>query len=168
MKKIMPILLGALLMGGGYFAYTKFMGGGPKEDPVVAQERVEKELAETKKQRKKDKLEGAMVSLGEPFVVNLADPGLTAFTKFSVSVRVDADTPLHAGHAAADAPTLEEAPEVRDAVIDVISDKTADELKSSEGRATVKDELIDEINRAAPQTLVLDVFFTDFAIQSGG
>ena len=168
MKKIMPILLGALLMGGGYFAYTKFMGGGPKEDPVVAQERVGKELAETKKQRKKDKLEGPMVSLGEPFVVNLADPGLTAFTKFSVSLRVDVDTPLHAGHAATDAPTLEEAPEVRDAVIDVISDKTADELKSSEGRAEVKDALIDEINRAAPQTLVLDVFFTDFAIQSGG
>ena len=168
MKKIMPILLGALLMGGGYFAYTKFMGGGPKEDPVVAQERVEKELADTKKQRKKDKLEGPVVSAGEPFVVNLADPGLSAFTKFSLSLKVDVDTPLHAGHAASDPPALEEGPEVRDAVIGVISDKTADELKSSAGRDEVKDELIDEINRTAPQTLVLEVFFTDFAIQSGG
>ena len=50
----------------------------------------------------------------------------------------------------------------------MIADKTADELKSSAGRDEVKDELIDEINRAAPQTLVLEVFFTDFAIQSGG
>jgi flagellar protein FliL len=168
MKKIMPLLLGALLMGGGYFGYTKFMGGGPKEDPVVAQERVEKELVETKKQRKKDKLEGPVVSLGEPFVVNLADPGLTAFTKFSISLKVDKDTPLHVGHSASDPPALEESPEARDAVIDVVSDKTSDELKSAEGREHVKEELIDEINKAAPKTLALEVFFTDFAIQSSG
>jgi flagellar protein FliL len=168
MKKIMPLLLGALLMGGGYFGYTKFMGGGPKEDPVAAQERVVKELAETKKQRKKDKLEGPIVSLGDPFIVNLADPGLAAFTNFSVSLKVDTGTPLHAGHAASDPPALEESPEVRDAVIGVVSDHTADELKSAEGRNAVKDELIDEINRAAPKTLALEVYFTDFAIQSGG
>jgi flagellar protein FliL len=168
-KKFLPIILGVLLIGGGYFGYTKFMGGGPVEDPVAAQQGDEKELAEAKKQRKKDKLEGPMVSLGDPFVVNLADPGLAAFTKFSVSLRVDKDTPLHAAgaHGGTEPPALEETPEIRDAVINVIGDKTSEELKSSEGREQVKDELIDEINRAAPKTLVLEVFFTDFAIQSG-
>jgi flagellar basal body-associated protein FliL len=31
----------------------------------------------------------------------------------------------------------------------------------------MKEEIIEEITRAAPKTVVLEVFFTDFAIQSG-
>jgi flagellar FliL protein len=172
MKKILPLILGVLLMGGGYFGYTKFMGGGPVESPVEAQQTAAKTLAEEKKQRKKDRLEGPVVSLGEPFVINLADPGLSAFTKVSISLRVDKGTPMEAsagGHGGGgDAPALEEQTELRDVVIAVIGDKTSDELKSSEGREAVKEELIDVINKDVPKTLALEVFFTDFAIQAAG
>jgi flagellar protein FliL len=167
MKKMLPLILGALLMGGGFFGYQKFMGGGPKESPVVAQEKAEKLLAEEKKKRKKDKIEGPVVSLGDPFVVNLADPGLSAFTKFNVSVKVDVGTPMHAGHSTTAPAALEEQPEARDAVISVVGSKTSDEVKSTEGREHMKEEIIEEITRAAPKTVVLEVFFTDFAIQSG-
>jgi flagellar FliL protein len=160
-------------MGGGYFGYTKFMGGGPVESPVEAQQTAAKTLAEEKKQRKKDRLEGPVVSLGEPFVINLADPGLSAFTKLSISLRVDKGTPMEAaggghGGGSGDAPALEEQTELRDLVISVIGDKTSDELKSSEGREAVKEELIDTINKDLPKTLALEVFFTDFAIQAAG
>jgi flagellar protein FliL len=170
MKKILPLILGVLLMGGGYFGYTKFMGGGPVETPVEAQQKAEKTLAEEKKQRKKDKIDGPVVSLGDPFVVNLADPGLTAYTKFSVSLKVDKGTPMEAAgaHGATAAPALEEQTEIRDVVIAVISARTSEELKSAEGREAAKEELMDTINKDVPKTLALEVFFTDFAIQATG
>ena len=168
MKKMLPLILGALIVGGGFFGYQKFMGGGPTESPVVAQEKAEKLLAENKKKRKKDKLEGPVVSLGDPFVVNLADPGLAAFTKLSVSLKVDVGTPVEVGEGADAAPALEEQPEARDAVISVVGSKTSDEVKSTEGRERMKDEIIEEITQAAPRTIVLEVFFTDFAIQGTG
>jgi flagellar protein FliL len=167
-KKILPIILAVLLLGGGFFGYKKFMGGAPVESPVKAQETADKKLAEDKKKRKKEKLDGPVVSVGDAFVINLADPGLTAFTKFSLSLKVDTGTPLHPGHAATDPSTLEEGPEVRDVVIAVIGDKTSDELKSAEGRDTAKKELIDKINDEMPKTLALEAFFTDFAIQASG
>ena len=168
MKKIFPIVLGLMLAGGGFFAYTMFFsGGGPVETPVQAQTRALKLDATTKKKRLKDQIEGRIVALGDPFVVNLSDPGLSAFVKLDVSVLVDAGTPFEAAAAegAAEPPKLEEWTEIRDLVIDVINSHSSGELATAEGRTRAKEEIIRDINEKTRKTVALEVFFPTFAIQ---
>src|SRR3954452_20787969 len=116
-KKLLPVVLGLALAGGGFFAYTTFFaGGGPVETPVQAQAKAIKLDAKAKTKRLKDKIEGPIVSLGDTFVVNLADPGGLNFAKLDVSVLVDNQTPIEAAAAegAAEPPKLEEWTEIRD------------------------------------------------------
>jgi flagellar FliL protein len=168
MKKLLPVVLGLMLAGGGFFAYTTFFsGGGPVETPVQAQAKALKLDATTKKKRLKDKIEGPIVSLGDAFVVNLADPGGMNFVKLDVSVMVDNLTPLEAAgaHGAVGAPKLEETTEIRDLVIDVINSHSAAELASPEGRHEAKEEIIKTINEKARKSVALEVFFPTFATQ---
>lgn len=167
-KKLLPVVLGLMLAGGGFFAYTTFFSGGGKvETPVQAQTKALKLDATSKKKRLKDKIEGRIVSLGDPFVVNLADPGLSAFVKLDVSVLVDSGTPLEAvsAEAAGTAPKLEEWTEVRDLVVDVISSHSSADLAKPEGRAAAKEEIIKAINDKTRKSVALEVFFPTFAIQ---
>src|SRR4051794_10737362 len=144
-KKLLPVVLGLMLAGGGFFAYTTFFaGGGPVETPVQAQTKALKVEVTEKKKRLKDKIDGPIVSLGDPFVINLSDPGLSAFAKLDVSVLVDSGSPLEAAAAegAAEAPKLEEWIEIRDLVLDVINSHSSEELAKAEGRTEAKEEII--------------------------
>lgn len=168
-KKLLPVVLGLMLAGGGFFAYTTFFsGGGPTETPVQAQTKALKLDATDKKKRLKDKIDGPIVSLGDPFVVNLSDPGLSAFAKLDVSVLVDTGSPLEAAAAegAAEAPKLEEWTEIRDLVLDVINSHSSEELAKAEGRTQAKEEIIKAINEHTRKTVALEVFFPTFAIQA--
>jgi flagellar FliL protein len=167
-KKILPLLLGILLAGGGFGVYTMFLsGGGKKETPAQAQAAAKKLLATAKKDRLKAAIDGPVVSAGDPFVVNLSDPGLAHFAKFSVSLLVDSGTPMAkaAAEAATTAPALEEAPEVRDLIIDAVSSHSASELSTAEGRDVLKKQIIASIDKSTEKTIALDVYITDFAIQ---
>ena len=167
-KKLLPIVLGLMLAGGGFFLYTMFFsGGGPVETPLQAQTKALKFDATAKKKRLKDKIDGHIVSLGDPFVVNLSDPGLSAFVKFDVSVLVDVGTPLEAAAAegAGQAPKLEEWIEIRNIVLDVINSHSSAEVATAEGRTRAKEEIIKAINERTRKTVVLEVFFPSFAIQ---
>jgi flagellar FliL protein len=167
-KKLLPVVLGLMLAGGGFFAYTTFFAGGGKvETPVQAQAKALKLDATTKKKRLKDKIEGPIVSLGDAFLVNLADPGGLNFVKVDVSVLVDNQTPLEAAAAegAATAPKLEEWTQIRNLVIDVINSHSSAELADEHGRAQAKEEIMKEINEKTRKTVALEVYFTTFAVQ---
>jgi flagellar FliL protein len=167
-KKLLPVVLGLVLAGGGFFAYTTFFSGGGKvETPVQAQAKAIKLDATTKKKRLKDKIEGPIVSLGDPFIVNLADPGSLNFVKLDVSVLVDNQTPLEAAAAegAAEAPKLEEWIEIRDMVIDVINSHSSAELATPEGRHEAKEQIITTINEKTRKSVALEVYFPTFATQ---
>ena len=172
MKKLIPVLLGLALAGGGFFAYTTFFAGGPPPDPpAVAQTKARNLAIADKKTRLQGKVDGPIVSLGDPFIVNLSDPGLASFVKTDVSIRVDAGTPMEvAGADGGKGPAaLEERVEVRNLVIDVLGSHSAAELTTSEGREVVKKELIKAINAprsTTPKTIALEVFFTNFAVQA--
>ena len=166
--KLLPVVLGLMLAGGGFFAYTTFFASGPKpEPPAIAQAKHLKELAAKKKARLKDKIEGSIVSLGDSFIVNLADPGLGAFAKSDVSFKVDKETPFEPASAeAAAAPKLLENTEIRDLVINVLNGHTSSELATVEGRDKAKEEIIAAVNDGPLQAVALDVYFTNFAIQA--
>jgi flagellar basal body-associated protein FliL len=168
-KKILPLLLGVLLAGGGFGLYTMVLsgGGGKKETPAQAQAAAKKLLATAKKDRIKAGIDGEVVSAGDPFVVNLSDPGLAHFAKFSVSLLVDTGTPMAkaAAEGATAAPALEEAAQVRDLIIDAVSSHSASELATAEGREVLKKQIITSIDKDTAKTVVLEVYVTDFAIQ---
>jgi len=167
LKKLLPVVLGLVLAAGGFFVYTTFLsGGGPVETPVQAQAKAAKADAADKKKRMKDKIEGPVVSLGDSFVVNLADPGGLAFAKLDVSLQVDATTPIEvAAEGSETGPTLEEQTEIRDLVISVIHSHSSSELSTEGGRNQAKEEIIKTINEDTRHTVVLEVYFPSFAIQ---
>jgi flagellar basal body-associated protein FliL len=169
MKKILPIILGLVLIGGGYFAYTMFLAGGPApEPPAVAQKKLKVEQAASKKTRLKNRIEGPIASLGDSFVVNLSDPNLGAFAKADISLKVDAETPFEAktAESTSSAPVLEENTQIRDLVIDVLGSYSSAELGTAEGRQKMKNDLMATINKTTAKTVCLDVYFTFFAIQA--
>ena len=171
MKKLLPVILGLALAGGGFFAYTTFLAGGPPpEPPAIAQKKAKTELVTKKKARLKDKIDGKIASLGDSFTVNLADEAASAYVKVDVSLRVDADTAFEAAAAegAAGPPKLEEGTEIRNIVIDVLNSHASTELLKLEGREHAKEEIIKAINDlkgTTPKTVALEVFFSNFAVQ---
>jgi flagellar FliL protein len=169
-KKLIPVLLGLVLAGGGFFAYNTFFAGGPPPDPPAVAQTKAAELAVTdKKTRLKDLIDGPIVSLGDPFIVNLSDPGLASFVKTDVSIKVDVGTPLTVGESATAAPKLEELAELRNIVIDVLNTHSAAELTTPDGREVAKKEIIKAINApksTTSKTVALEVFFINFAVQS--
>jgi len=166
-KKLLPVVLGLVLAAGGFFAYTMFLsGGGPVETPVQAQNKAIKADAADKKKRLKQALEGPVVAIGDPLVVNLADPGGLAFAKLDVSLQVDSTTPIEAAADGSDTgPKLAEQTQIRNIVIDVINSHSASELSTADGRDRAKQEITKAVNEETRHTVVLEVYFPSFAIQ---
>jgi flagellar basal body-associated protein FliL len=170
MKKLLPIIgVVVLLLGAaGYFFVMPMLSGGAKAAPVSpakAAKLAEKKDRAAMKLREKTRAAGSTVSLGDPLLVNLADPGLSHYVKVSVSMAVDKDTPIAA--AAADAttgPTLEEADQVRDIVRGDIQEFTAGQLVTDKGQARLKTMIIKDVS-ADTNTLPLHVYFPDLAVQ---
>ena len=101
-------------------------------------------------------------------MINLSDPGLSAFAKLDVSVLVDSGSPLEAAAAegAAEAPKLEEWTEIRDLVLDVINSHSSEELSKAEGRPRRRRRSSRRSTSTPRKTVALEVFFPTFAIQA--
>ncbi len=114
-----------------------------------------------------------------PFVVNLASRG--NFLKVTLLIEYDpylvlpsGPEPVEEGEAAAggvdsDAPGElgKRMPMIRDAVIRVLSAKTADEVLTLEGKEILKEELIEAINESSnlDEPPVINVYFLEFIVQ---
>ena len=98
----------------------------------------------------------------EPFVVNLADPGSRRYLRLNMKVKLRKPEESE--------PLLEQRmPQVRDAVLMHLSSKTTDQLLSTEGKVTLREELIVEMNKALKKKklkkAVKNLYFTEFLIQ---
>lgn len=145
-KKLLLLIIIAvvvLVAGGGAAYFFVFKGGGEK-----------KENAQAKKESKD--ATGVNFSF-EPFVVNLMDSGGTKYLKVSIQIEL------------ADAKLIEKAkartPQLRDAVITLLSTKTSEELISSEGKIILKDEIKQRANQILGEGTVLNVYLTEFVMQ---
>ncbi len=139
------LLLLILLIGGGGAAYFFLFSKGEEEEetpkPKVAPESV-----------------GVMYQLEPAFIVNLADPEVTMYARVSITLELSAPEV-----------TLEvqkREPIIRDAIIEILSNKTSSELRSPEGREQLKLELIKRINTILVQGGVRNVYFTEFVVQA--
>lgn len=102
------------------------------------------------------------VALGD-FVVNLADQTQVRYLKTNVVLEVQGHVAAKSGgHGGGDsAPD----PKVRDAVIQVLSSRRMADLAGSEGKESLKKDIISAVNKRLHEGKVVEVYFNEFAMQ---
>lgn len=130
-----------LVLGiGGFFGYRMMSGGKGK-----TAEKEEKGKHETK---------GSLVAV-EPFVVNLAESG--RYLKVTMQ--------LETSDAAEQKLVEAKMPNIRDAVITLLSSKSAESVAGPEGKIQLKDDILLRVNQAVGKDVFKNVYFTDFVMQ---
>ncbi len=142
---IVLLLLLILLIGGGAGAYFFLFAGKEKEE-------------ETPKPKVSPETVGVMYKLEPAFIVNLADPEVTMYARVSVTLEVSSPEVV--------LEVQKREPIIRDAVIEILSNKTSRELRSPEGREQLKLEIIKRVNTILVQGGIRNVYFTEFVVQA--
>ncbi len=137
---LIPVLL--LLIGGGagaFFFITHKKKEEKKAVPVAPQ-----------------KL-GIMYDLGS-FLVNLADKNANTYAKVSIT--------LELSNQKVKEEVVKRLPIIKDAVINLLSSKTYDQIRTPEGKEELRLELIKRINAILVTGGVQNIYFTQFIVQS--
>jgi flagellar FliL protein len=138
---ILIIVIAVAVLAGGIGAFLFFTkSGGDK--------------AQKKEETKAE--EGVTFAL-EPFVVNLSDPTGTRFLKVSLQLELAGPAVMEKAKA--------KTPQIRDAIITLLTSKTSDALISPEGKLQLKDEINIRINQVLGENSVKNVYLTDFVMQ---
>ena len=95
------------------------------------------------------------------FIVNLADTDRDAYLRVGIDLGVTepANTP------SGDDNTADSVPEIRDAILGVLSTYHSNDLLTPAGKKQLKQNLIAALNSKVPGLGVRDIYFTDFLVQ---
>ncbi len=138
-KKLLIIIIALLVVGGGV-GYL-FLG---------------EKLKKTETQHADNKKEKPTVLIPlEPFVLNLSEHG--RYLKLTIQLELSDITLQEA--------VKSKIPLIRDAVITLVSSKSAESLASPEGKFQLKDELLLRANQAMERDVFKNLYFTDFVMQ---
>lgn len=139
MKLIIVIGLVVLIGGGGgFFAWLKFF----KKDGAA---------------HAKSAVSEPVIQEMDTFLVNLADPGGKRFLKLTMKAKLNSKE--------SQAEFVGRGFEIRDAILMLLSSKEFQEISKSEDKATLKQEIVFQLNRMLQQGQVQDVYFTEFLVQ---
>ena len=148
-KKLIIIIVAVLvLLGGAAGGYFFFMGSD--EDEKISPEQ---EQAELEKQAKQV---GPMVNI-DSFIVNIMDDQESRYLKATITVEVDSEE--------ASMELTQRMPQVKDAVLLLVGNKTFGELSDLQGKIQLRAELINKINSIMLTGKVKRIYFTDFVVQ---
>lgn len=100
---------------------------------------------------------GVMVDLGV-FTVNLADKGTDAYARVAITLELSNEKVKQE--------VDRRMPIIKDAIIDVISSKTSDFVRTPEGREALRLELIKRLNIILVEGGVRNIYFTEFVVQT--
>ncbi|HKJ82705.1 MAG TPA: flagellar basal body-associated FliL family protein [Mariprofundaceae bacterium] len=151
LQKIILILLVLLLGLGGFIAWKLVT----LKTPVLSGQAGSHSGSASADQKAQDK-PGIYMSLDD-ITVNLADVEEARFLRAKIKLEVkdkQAEKSVKANMA-----------RVKDLIITVLSSKTFDDVRTSQGKFALKEELAYRINRAIGGHPVLDVYFTNFVAQ---
>lgn len=163
---IIMIALQVVLAAGGYFLVIKYL----KPDPAFHQV-----VEEQKKAEEKPKVEEVPHQIYniEDIVVNPAGTGGSRY--LSVSIGVDMDVPKATeeeakkgegeGETKSKSPLDEKKPQLRDALISLLSSKTIDQLTSVEQKDHLRSEIMDSFSKILFPAKVHNIFFIDYVLQ---
>ncbi len=149
-KKLLIIIIIVLvvLIGGGVGAFLFLKGGG--EEDKISPEEEQAQLAAQAQQV------GPMVNI-DSFIVNIIDSEESRYLKAAITLEVDSE--------AASQELSQRMPQIKDAILLLVGNKTYTELNDLQGKIQLRAELINKINSILKQGKVKRIYFTDFVVQ---
>jgi flagellar FliL protein len=99
---------------------------------------------------------GALFAL-DPFIANLGDEDGRRYLKATVQVEFFASSVPAEFHA--------RVPQMRDLLLTLFTSKLFAEIRTPQGKALLRDEIINRMNRTLDRDLVKAVYFTEFIVQ---
>ena len=156
-KKLIVIIAVALILllaggGGGYY----FLILKPQKEEMKRKQEEDSKAAALIRPVPEESKIGPMVEIKE-FVVNIIGTDAAHYVKASLSLELDKDS------------TMEEVtkrmPQIRDAILLLIGNKTFEELQDIQGKNQVKAELKSKINSFLKTGKVNNIYLTDFVVQ---
>lgn len=135
------------IMGGGFYVmWTKIVSLLPPEE--IAEEALEEEAETT--------VIGEMFPL-DTFVVNLADGNGKRYLRATMQLELSPEQTVA---------TLEQRlPQIRDVVLTILPTKQFQEIRTVEGKATLRTEILTKLNELFNGASVANIYFTEFVIQ---
>jgi len=135
------------IMGGGFYVmWTKIVSLIPPEE--IAEEALEEENEMA--------VIGVMFPL-DTFVVNLADGNGKRYLRATMQLELSPEQVVA---------TLEQRlPQIRDVVLTILPTKQFEEIRTVEGKATLRMEILTKLNELFNSASVANIYFTEFVIQ---
>jgi flagellar FliL protein len=137
---ILLIIIAVAVLAGGtgaFFFVTKSGGEKPKKEEAKVDE-------------------GVMFAL-DPFVVNLSDQSGNKFLKVSMQLELVGPAVMEKAKV--------KSPQLRDAIITLLTSKTSETLMSPEGKLQLKDEINIMVNQILGDNSVKNAYLTEFVMQ---
>lgn len=156
-KKLIIIIAAAVLLlglGGGAAYY--FLVAKPHKLELQKKKEEERKAAELIQPVPEDAKIGPMVEIKE-FVVNIIGEEATHYVKASLTLEMDKEAAIQE--------VGKRMPQIRDAILLLISNKTFSELQDSQGKNQVKAEMKTKINSFLKTGSVNNIYLTDFVVQ---
>jgi len=148
---IIAIALVLLLAGGGAAVYFLFLKKPPPEE-----EQPNEQVEMVQPPEKEEVAIGPMVEIKE-FIVNIISEQGTHYVKASLTLELNDE--------AAQEEVEKRMPQIRDAVLLLIGNKTFEELQDLQGKKQLKAEIKSKINSFLKTGRVKHVYLTDFVVQ---
>ena len=102
----------------------------------------------------------------DSFTVNLADEEDGRFLRATLAIGVDGQLPaMSKGESKAPESSAVSMAIIRDSIISVLAQSKSAELLTPEGKAKLKKEITDSLNRDVPALEAREVYFLEFLVQ---
>lgn len=145
-KLLLIILLGVVLLIGGGVAAFLLLHGNANADPA-------KQAAE---KAAKENAVGPMVNI-DSFIVNILDKDGTRYLKAALTLELDSEITANE--------VKERMPQIKDAILLLVSSKTFAELQDLQGKLQLRAELTSRLNDLLKTGKIKQIYFTDFVVQ---
>ncbi len=145
---VISFLIVAIAVGAGFFVlWGKISGTAPKQPAGIE---------EVAKKKDGKPIVKALLAM-ETFVVNLADPGGKRYLRVSMSLEIN------------DQDFVEEVkkkiPHMRDSILMILPTKTFNDVRTSPGKETLRQEIITQLNSHLKEAKIVNLYFQEFVIQ---
>jgi flagellar FliL protein len=150
-KKFILIGLVLLLLGGGGFAGWKFLWAGKaseKDDQAAVKTGEALEDVDTSPE---------IIHQMDPFIVNLLGDRGKRYLKAKLDLEVESEE--------VKSELQKRTPQIRDAILLLLTSKTFEDVDKPEGKIQLRNELIARINQLLKGGTVRTLYFTEFVVQ---
>ena len=140
---IITVILFLCLIGGGSYAWKSGLFSGGSDEATLIEQEGKQEM-------------GPIYSL-ETFIVNLVGGRGKNYLKAKVELELDSEK--------TEAEISKRLPQVRDAILTMLSSKSNEDINTLEGKFQLRAEIISTLNQYLKTGKVKNVYFTDFIVQ---